>query len=162
MVAAETIYKDSSMHFMLVTPTLMSRAWCLWELAVRKSAKKFTVPIESKSLKFSIGLPNSGNFFQDMQASKEEDLVAIRRKITSVYESAVIFDWDMKLIFRACRCITEVCTINARFDDAMVHRAFVRHTSSILHFKFVKLQAPSYFQSKLCAINCFFLSMASL
>ena len=108
MLAAEAIYRDSPMHIMLVTPTLMTRAWCLWELAVRKSAKKFTVPLASSLVKFSVKLRNSDSFFHSMEASVEGDLEVIREKITTVYGSDDAFDWDVRLILKACKFSIQV------------------------------------------------------
>ena len=102
MLAAQSVYESTPSHIVLLTASLMSRAWCLWELAVRKSAGQYTVPIESKLPKFVQGLRSTGNFFQEMRASKEDDCKVIRDKINSTFKNATAFNVEMKAIFLAC------------------------------------------------------------
>ena len=112
MVAAETIYKDSPLHLMLITPTLMNRAWCLWELAVRKSSKNFTIPLESTLPQYSLGLKISGSFYQHMKATNEEDFGIIKDKILSVYGNMAAFDWEIQMILKACLGNIQVCKLS--------------------------------------------------
>ena len=99
-MAAEQVYQNAPCHVMLLTPTVMTRAWCLWELAVRKSARKYTIPILSKQPRFARDLLSSGKFLEDMRASNQEDLRVIRGKIQSTFGDS--FDFEMTAVFRAC------------------------------------------------------------
>ena len=97
MAAAESILKTAPLHIMLVSPTVMTRAWCLWELAVRKSVQKVTIPVYSKMYEYSRDLESSGHFFEGMRATTDDDLEAIRERIGSLGDVAA-FNGDMKKI----------------------------------------------------------------
>ena len=47
LVQAKYVYQSAPTHLMLVTSSIFTRAWCLYELAVRRLAKKETLPVHS-------------------------------------------------------------------------------------------------------------------
>ena len=89
------------MHLMLVTDTIFTRAWCLFELAVRRLAERETLPVESSREALSRGLASRGDFFAGMVASVEDDKALIRSKIVEAFTSGIRFDLDMKAVFVA-------------------------------------------------------------
>mmetsp|Transcript_53430 Transcript_53430/g.111544 ORF Transcript_53430/g.111544 Transcript_53430/m.111544 type:complete len:93 (+) Transcript_53430:2700-2978(+) len=84
---------------MLVTTSVFTRAWCLYELAVRRLADKETLPVHSSRQELWRGLASRGNFFEGMMATKAEDKDTIRSKIVEAFGAR--FDIDMKPIFVA-------------------------------------------------------------
>lgn len=96
---AQEVYSRADFHLMLVTSTVFTRAWCLFELAVRRLANMETLPVESASAALSTNVTSSGDFFKGMVASQEQDLNLIRAKIVEAF--GLRFDLDMKPVFLA-------------------------------------------------------------
>ena len=96
---AQEVYSSAHFHLMLVTNTVFTRAWCLFELAVRRLADRETLPVESARAALSQNVTSSGDFFGGMVASQKQDLVQIRAKIVEAFGKR--FDLDMKPVFLA-------------------------------------------------------------
>ena len=94
LVQAKTVYESAPFHLMLVTSTVFTRAWCLYELAVRRLAEKETLPVLSSRAELWQGLASRGDFFAGMAATKEGDKATIRSKIVEAFGNR--FDLDMK------------------------------------------------------------------
>ena len=99
LMLAQEVYSFAPFHLMLVTGTVFTRAWCLFELAVRRLANHETLPVESSREVLSQNVKSRGDFFGGMLASQEQDLVLIRAKIVEAFGQR--FDMDMKPVFLA-------------------------------------------------------------
>lgn len=99
LLMAQDVYSCTEFHLMLVTSTVFTRAWCLFELAVRRLADRETLPVESARVALSRNVTSSGNFYSGMAASQEQDLVLIRAKIDEAFGKR--FDMDLKPVFLA-------------------------------------------------------------
>ena len=99
LVHAKTVYETAPFHIMLVTSTVFTRAWCLYELAVRRLAEKETLPVHSTRAELQRDLASRSNFFAGMKATKEEDKGTIRGEIVEAFGAR--FDLDMKPVFVA-------------------------------------------------------------
>ena len=99
LVLAKTVYENALFHLMLVTGTVFTRSWCLYELAVRRLANKETIPVLSSRQELCRDLASRGDFFAGMAATKEEDKATIRVKIMEAFGAR--FDIDMKPVFVA-------------------------------------------------------------
>ena len=84
---------------MLVTSSIFTRAWCLYELAVRRLVEKETLPVHSSRGELSRGLASRGDFFDGMVATKDDDKATIRATIVEAFGGR--FDLDMKAVFVA-------------------------------------------------------------
>ena len=99
LVQAKSVYQSAPTHLMLVTSSIFTRAWCLYELAVRRLAEKETLPVHSSRSELSLGPASRGDFFDGMVATKEEDKATIRATIVEAFDGR--FDLDMKPVFVA-------------------------------------------------------------
>jgi len=99
--ASEIVYRNAMFHLMLITDTIFTRAWCLFELAVRRQAQKGTLAIKSCDESICSNLVSDGNFFEGMKASNEGDKERIVKKITEAFDCVATFNYQMKVLFRA-------------------------------------------------------------
>ena len=81
---------------------------------MRKSAGKFTVPVESTLPEFAKRMRISGSVYHDMKATNEKDLQVIRETIILSFHHQATFDWDMNLVLKACGGKVEVCPLASR------------------------------------------------
>ena len=53
---AQDVYRNAEFHFLLLSSQIFTRAWCLYEIAVRRQEKKDTIILESANPVHSRGL----------------------------------------------------------------------------------------------------------
>ena len=111
---AEQIYKSAPYHVAIVTPTLFSRCWCLYEIAVRsiacseKSGLNHTwfLPLDSDDKDHSFlnleQIKTTYSFFDEMQAFDKKDIETVKGVILHKMENKNNFD---KLIHDALKCV---------------------------------------------------------
>jgi len=99
LMEAERVYEGALFHLMLVTNTIFTRAWCLYEFAIRRNANKETLIVESSQQHLAAGLMTEGHFFDAMNATVSKDKELIRSKITEAFGNSKRFDMEMLSIF---------------------------------------------------------------
>jgi hypothetical protein len=116
LVQSQRVYELARFHAALATLTLLSRAWCLFELGVRHNVGKETLFLTSplypigglfQQLAGEIAGGTFGRFFERMEAFAEGDKLLIRSKIIEVHHTPG--DFDRKL----CLSIIAVTSKNA-------------------------------------------------
>jgi hypothetical protein len=98
---AKTIYTGAEFHLALVTDSLFSRGWCLWELAVRYRSEKDTSFLRSSNSKLMQQPTSNGNFLECMIVSKESDRQSIIDEILSIYQTSKKFNTSMTYVLRS-------------------------------------------------------------
>ncbi len=114
LLQSEAEYGGADLHLILGTRTVGTRAWCLQEAATRNRAGKKSYLL--KSLKCNDPAPPgelvnrfdvasfvfsaSGDFFNEMQATKAEDLELIKRRIRETYGHPESFNSAVLRVFQ--------------------------------------------------------------
>ena len=95
------VYEEAAFHLMLVTPTIFTRAWCLYEFAVRRMVSKETLVLESTQTELCQGLMTAGDFFHGMSSTMPADKERITTQILEAFGNPKRFDMEMLSIFVA-------------------------------------------------------------
>ena len=96
LARAERIYQNALFHAVLFTPTVLTRAWCLFEILTRKSSGKAVVVIGSDEVEGGFSDWEGGDFFQRMEATVPSDLAEIKDKILKKYVSPEKFNGEVE------------------------------------------------------------------
>jgi hypothetical protein len=101
---SEAEYKEAKYHMVLATRTLCTRAWCLHEIGTRTSVSKMFYLLRSLNSEGKFDMlayiqNATGKVFEEMTATKEEDLVLIKERILATYGNARDFN---KVVYDAC------------------------------------------------------------
>ena len=96
LARAERIYQNALFHAVLFTPTVLTRAWCLFEILTRKSSGKDVVVIGSDEVEGGFSDWEGGDFFQRMEATVPSDLEEIKDKILKKYVSPEKFNGEVE------------------------------------------------------------------
>jgi hypothetical protein len=99
LMEAKRVYEGAAFHLMLVTNTIFTRAWCLYEFAIRRYADKETLIVESSQQHLAAGLTTNGHFFESMNATVSKDKELICNKIVEAFGNPKRFNMEMLSIF---------------------------------------------------------------
>ena len=95
LLVSEIEYEEAEFHIVAATRTVFDRSWCLHEIATRARANKKSHVLKSLKCedtpqsgeKFnqfdvaSLADTTRGHFYEEMRATKEADLIAIKQRI---------------------------------------------------------------------------------
>ena len=106
LAEARRVYANAPFHLALATETLLTRAWCLFELAVRRHALRETLLVESALDRPDLRVAGFAErsrmrFFEEMKATVEGDKQQIRREILAAFSYPENFNRQMGGLFRA-------------------------------------------------------------
>ena len=98
---AKKFYTEAEFHIALVTDTLFTRAWCLWEIAIRYQSGKDTCFLRSQNTRLMQRPVSDGCFFESMNVSNKSDRKTIMDEILVTYTTSQRFNVSMKYVLRA-------------------------------------------------------------
>ena len=109
---SDGVYSNAHFHLALGTKTLLTRAWCLSEYAVRFGAGGKTLVLESSKVDERFDLASflkqtDAEFYENMQAKFDDDKAKIRGKIDRAFWDRVHFNTVIKGIVQSG--VDQVC-----------------------------------------------------
>jgi hypothetical protein len=88
---AERIYLYARYHLVIATRSVLTRAWCLFEIMTRLKSEREKVSILHNWSKGPTSFAGVSSVYDSMQASYEEDRTLIQSKIISSFKSKEAF-----------------------------------------------------------------------
>ena len=91
LAVAEMVYKEARWHIVVATSGVLRRAWCLYELLIRREAGCASAmnPVYGSD---NDSIEASGSYFEEMEAFDESDKIKIKDRILEVCGSAEEFN----------------------------------------------------------------------
>mmetsp|Transcript_4307 Transcript_4307/g.9550 ORF Transcript_4307/g.9550 Transcript_4307/m.9550 type:complete len:406 (-) Transcript_4307:980-2197(-) len=99
----EEMVKESATHLVIGTEGILDRAWCIYELLMRKEAGMFSQiiraygeegdyipqiqPVEGPALREYLDRLKDRNFFDEMKASRSDDKIRIQERLLKAFGS---------------------------------------------------------------------------